>query len=285
MAIKLHSSVFCGREKMDIEKSDIMMKQLEFLADTSTTGALAVTDDKQYAAKQAKDQQQKKGDYASVPQDDGSKVEAAGDHGEGKDQLPVKDKADLMEKVQLHRGISPDGIPYRLSDAFEKYPDASVGRKRFNVSVLGDFRYELAGNICNKHIPILHWFAPDYEMEVPQDHLVFPRRDFYSHYYSQMKNNQRWNFLLSRVLILVSILAVIYMGKAKAAVSAESESLSHLSEHEKKAHVHKMKQQAETEAGFQQLVALFFGTFMIFGSFAWPEIQEAYKEKEEERLE
>jgi hypothetical protein len=297
--VQLHSSVFCGRDQMDIERSDVVSKQLAFL--TENPEELKKIEDEQKAVKNLVQGQEgyvsaAKEGYEPVPNRastmslDLGLPQVVGGVTEG-GELGTKNrgKADLLEKVQLHKGVSPDGIPYRLSDAFEQYPEAWVGRKRFNVSVLGDFRYELAGKIQNKHIPILHWFTPDYVMEVPAAHLVFPRRDFYSHYYSQMKNNQRWNFLISRILILVSILMVIYMGKAKEAVNAESDalkdSLSHLTEHEKKLHVESLKKSAETDSGFQQLVALFFGTLLIFVSFAYPEIQEAYKEKEEERLE
>jgi hypothetical protein len=56
-------------------------------------------------------------------------------------------------------------------------------------------------------------------MEVPKTNLVYRKANYYSHYYSQMKENQRWNFLVSRVIMIFSILFVIYMGQAKAAVN------------------------------------------------------------------
>ncbi|CAD7970329.1 unnamed protein product [Amoebophrya sp. A120] len=262
--VKLHSDVFCGRDGISVEASDVIAASLGFLA-------------KDGGATLAKKQTSKSGGkvYSGIVQTD-------------QDETTPATKAQIMEQTALHKGLSPEGVPYRLSDAFDRFPNAYVGRKRFQLSVLGDFNYEMAGRIENRHVPVLHYFSPDYQMEVPVKHLSFPRRDYYNHFYSQMKENQRWNFLFSRVITLVSILMVIYMGQAKSAMNgaldAGASELSHLTEHEKKAAVAAAKKTAETSAGFVQLVALFVGTFVTFATAAYPDIMEAYKEKEKERL-
>ena len=35
-------------------------------------------------------------------------------------------KEDLLEQTPLYKGVSPDGIAYRLSPVFDKYPDAML---------------------------------------------------------------------------------------------------------------------------------------------------------------
>ncbi|CAD7938048.1 unnamed protein product [Amoebophrya sp. A25] len=256
--VKLHSDVFCGRDGISVEESDVLRSALPFLSGDGGAGLPKL---------RSKDGKT----YSGVIQTD-------------RDEVTPATKAQILEQTNLHKGLSPEGIPYRLSDAFDRFPAAYVGRKRFQLSVLGDFNFEMAGRIENRHIPVLHYFAPDYQLEVPVKHLAFPRKDYYSHFYSQMKENQRWNFLFSRIITLFSILAVIYMGKAQAAVSAGASEIQHLTEHQKKLALAASKHAAEMSSGYSQLVALLVGTFVTFGTAAWPDVNETYKEKEEERL-
>eukprot|EP00392_Amoebophrya_sp_AT5.2_P010485 g10547.t1 len=261
--VKLHSDVFCGRDGISVEQSDVLSSSIGFL---SADGGASLS---------RKPSKTTMGHYKGVVQTD-------------MDETTPATKAQIMEQTSLHKGLSPEGVPYRLSDAFARFPNAYVGRKRFQLSVLGDFNYEMAGRIENRHIPVLHYFTPGYQLEVPTKHLVFPRRDYYNHFYSQMKENQRWNFLISRIITLVSILGVIYFGQAKAAFSSElnagKSSLAHLTASEKKAAVAAAKKASETSAGFTQLIALLAGTFVTFATAAYPDIMQAYGEKEEERL-
>ncbi len=200
-----------------------------------------------------------------------------------------KGRNELMELVTLHKGVSPEGVPYRLSPVFTKYPDAVVGRKRFNISVLGDYKFEVSGNIINRHLPVLHWFCPDFELECRKEGLSFPRKDNFSHIYSQLQKDARWAFLSSRLLVVVSIFAVIYCGKANeaanSALHAGTDELQHLSSHEKEKVIADAKAASQVKAGYTQLVALLIGTFVTFVTFAYPDVMVAYGEKEEERLE
>jgi hypothetical protein len=134
-------------------------------------------------------------------------------------------RIELSDSLELHKGLSPDGYMYRLSKVYDKFPEAKVGRKRFDVSVLGDFSYTLVGDIQNKHVPMLHWFCPNYEMEIPQANLCNPRADQYSHIYGQLKKGQIWGFLISRLVVMGSVVMVIWAGEAQNKMNAMKDSI------------------------------------------------------------
>ena len=113
----------------------------------------------------------------------------------------------IDDRIQLLPGTSPYGYVYRLSNVFDEYPEAKVGSCMLDVTFLGYHKYKLAAAIQTKHLPILHWFAPNMELFTPKSNLVCPRRDVWGHFYENVKST-RYAFFISRTVMLCSIVAV-----------------------------------------------------------------------------
>jgi len=212
------------------------------------------------------------------------------------------------DRIMLMKGMSPAGVPYRLSPIFDDWPEAQVGTKMFPISVLaqsktGTYGYRLVSNIQVKEIPRLHLFCPDYEIDVPQDQLAFPASDKWSHYYGGMKQNQRMSWFVSRAILLSSICLVAFYGSFKAHIEHQishtkdliKETVDHQVEAAKSEvehEVHAMEKSLHKAAhqevkdegnGFDQGVALLVGTCLVFSIAAYSEIAAKYTEKEDDR--
>eukprot|EP00746_Dinoflagellata_sp_MGD_P166666 gnl/MRDRNA2_/MRDRNA2_96722_c0_seq1.p1 gnl/MRDRNA2_/MRDRNA2_96722_c0~~gnl/MRDRNA2_/MRDRNA2_96722_c0_seq1.p1 ORF type:complete len:2714 (+),score=646.15 gnl/MRDRNA2_/MRDRNA2_96722_c0_seq1:62-8143(+) len=212
-------------------------------------------------------------------------------------------------------GVSPDGYAYRLSPIFQKYPDAKLGSKMFRVAANtsgGPCFYNIVGEFHVDHVPTLHWYAPDYEMNVGVRQLQLSKRDMWAALYGRAKDGQRMNFLVSRLLQLISVTMVAYMGqkpsegaaeaKGKAAEAlkgglddASAEANKAAAEAEAKAKAAKEKAEKEAKAAAQaklnellspecqQILALMVGQGMMMVIAMQTELGGAYAEKKLQR--
>jgi len=223
---------------------------------------------------------------------------------------PLTEEAD--DKIKLMKGMSPAGVPYRLSPIYDEFPEAKVGTKTFPISVLGQnktgkYGYRLVSDIKVKEIPRLHWYCPNYEIDVPQDQLIFPESDTWSHYYGGMKENQRMHWVVSRSILLFSICLVAFYGTFKEhihhQISHTKELIKHAVNEEESAISHKVgdavhsaedqladvvhknaHQEVHESNGFAQATALLLGTSLVLAISAYAEIGSKFSEKEDDRM-
>eukprot|EP00746_Dinoflagellata_sp_MGD_P084934 gnl/MRDRNA2_/MRDRNA2_33666_c0_seq1.p1 gnl/MRDRNA2_/MRDRNA2_33666_c0~~gnl/MRDRNA2_/MRDRNA2_33666_c0_seq1.p1 ORF type:complete len:2255 (+),score=457.75 gnl/MRDRNA2_/MRDRNA2_33666_c0_seq1:952-6765(+) len=160
------------------------------------------------------------------------------------------------------------------------------------------FWYSVEAEFCCNHLPTLHWFAPDYELVTGVRQLQLPHRDAFSGLYGKAKDGERWMFVKSRLIQLISISAVAYCGQSGGAGDQMAAAKAHMAEMQAaaKSHVHGAAGDAAdaahghgmaaAQAGYdavftpevQQALALFGGSFMLFYMAAQVDLGEKFKE-------
>jgi hypothetical protein len=102
----------------------------------------------------------------------------------------------------LLAGVSPNAYVYRLSNVYDRYPEAKVGRIRMNVPTVrgrkttkvspdaapdpgsSSYRHvnKFDAQVTCRDIPGLNWYVPNTKLQVPQKNMAFK----YSAMYSQL---------------------------------------------------------------------------------------------------
>jgi len=219
---------------------------------------------------------------------------------------PLTEEVD--DRIKLMRGMSPAGIPYRLSPVYEMHPEGRVGTKTFPINVLaqtnnGIYGFRMVSTIKVGNIPQLHWYCPNYVLDVPQAQLVFPDSDTWGHFYGGMKENQRMHWFISRAILLCSICLVAFYGSFKENIDSKIDKVkSAVSNAETSVvkSVHEAVDNTEASAvkavhdgahqgvkinanGVDQTLALMCGTFLTFAIAAWDDIGGVFADKEADR--
>merc|ERR1719247_1001199 len=134
-------------------------------------------------------------------------------------------------------GVSPSAFVYRLSNVYDDFPDAKVGRLAMNVPTVRPrlapgLDEENAGTdyavnpmkpevVC-RDIPGLNWYMPRTVIEVPKKNLGYQYAGMFSTILSTQKK-ARYQYVLSRVITVVSIfgLAIVKVIQERAEAAAK----------------------------------------------------------------
>jgi hypothetical protein len=135
----------------------------------------------------------------------------------------------------LLKGVSPNAFVYRLSNVYDRFPDASVGRIQMRVPTVRSRsqkqksandeggRYTavnaLNAQVTCRDIPGLNWYVPNTKIQVPSSNLHFKYSSMYSHILKG-QGRSRYSFVITRAIQVVSIFGVAAAGAAKKAGKA-----------------------------------------------------------------
>eukprot|EP00392_Amoebophrya_sp_AT5.2_P008688 g8716.t1 len=237
--------------------------------------------------------------YVDSGRDDGGFFCGGGSGNKKGKDIPqiLKNISAIDERVTLQPGVSPNGFVYRLSDVFEEHPHAVVGETRLVITAKGGYQFTLPSTIHLRQLSTLQWHCPDAILAVPKRNLVAPQIDADELYYTGQSEFQRYNFILSRFLILIAIYVIMYVDvltksdhatlqDVKAGVGADipAEAYEEMPPQEIAALRALEDEQRSHRAGFLQICALGAAALLTLVSLVIGKIRSQYYELEAKRL-
>lgn len=170
-------------------------------------------------------------------------------------EAPLLSGDGTESSTELLPGVSPSAFVYRLSNVYDDFPDAKVGRLNLNVPTVRpriapgldeekSYGSDMAVNpikpdvVC-RDIPGLNWYMPGTVIEVPKKNLGYQYAGMFSTILSSQKK-ARYQYVLSRVITVVSIFGLAIVAEvqdsSKAAMAkAEDQAMKEAKKMEKAA--------------------------------------------------
>ncbi|CAD7925760.1 unnamed protein product [Amoebophrya sp. A120] len=203
----------------------------------------------------------------------------------------------IDERVTLQPGVSPNGYVYRLSDVFEAHADAAVGETLMTITTVGGCVFYLPSTLTLGLLNTMHWHCPNTMLAVPKRNLVAPQYDADELYYLGQAEYQRYNFIVSRLLILVAIYVVVYVDimtknahatlqqvEEDVGASLSKEDYEEMPPHQL-AELRALEDDAHKQwAGFMQILALGGAALLTLVTLVAGRLRSEYHEMEAKRL-